>query len=112
MAFLPERNFFEEDLASSYDLSTGVATFASSEISKFTTISVQFIYASVDGSNVFVIEQSNDNTNWSELSQEFELPVGSGNVMVDKGRFSGKYIRVNLTSVSSGTLTIKLLAKR
>ena len=112
MAFLPERNFFEEDLASSYDLSTGPATFASSEISKFTTISVQFIYSSVSGSNIFILEQSNDNTNWSNLSEEYELPVSTGNFIIDKGRFSGKYIRVNFTSVEGGTLSIKLLAKR
>jgi len=112
MAFLPERNSFEEDLASSYDLSTGVTQFVSSDIAKFTTISLHFIFSNITGSNVFTLEQSNDGTNWSELTTDYELPINTGNFILDKGRFSGKYVRVNLSSTTAGTLTIKLLAKR
>ena len=32
MAFLPEENFFEESLATNYDLSLGTLNFASSDI--------------------------------------------------------------------------------
>ena len=79
MAFLPERNFLEETLVSNYDLSNGTSGFTTSDISEFNTLSLQFIYSSVAGSNLFTLEQSNDNTNWSDLSEEFMVPVGGGN---------------------------------
>ncbi len=112
MAFLPERNFFEENLANSYDLTNGPTSFVSSDVSNFITLSLQFVYTSVNGQNVFSLFQSNDNVNWSHLSEEFEMPKGSGNFSIDKFYFSGKYIKVELISVVSGTLSIKLLAKR
>ena len=112
MAFLPERNFLEETLVSNYDLSNGPTGFTTSDISEFNTLSLQFIYTSVAGTNVFVLEQSNDNTNWSDLSEEYELPVSTGNFIIDKGSFSGKYIRVNVSTVGTGTLSVYLLAKR
>ena len=72
MAFLPERNFFEENLANSYDLTNGPTSFVSSDVSNFITLSLQFVYTSVNGQNVFSLFQSNDNVNWSHLSDEFE----------------------------------------
>lgn len=113
MAFLPEDNFFEEELATAYDLTTGLTTFTSSDISAYSVISIQFIYANIDGSNLFVIEQSTEGNNfWSNVSPQYEIPVGNGNFIIDKSVFTGKYIRVDLQSTSSGELTIKLLAKR
>jgi hypothetical protein len=112
MAFLPERTFLEENLATNYDLSNGITGFTSSDLSKYLTFSVHFVYSSVAGSNIFVLEQSNDNTNWSNLSEEYELPVGSGNFIIDKGTFSGKYVRANFSSSASGNVSIVLLAKR
>jgi len=112
MAFLPERTFLEENLATNYDLSNGITGFTSSDLSKYLTFSVHVVYSSVAGSNLFILEQSNDNSNWSNLSEQYELPVGNGNFIIDKGSFSGKYVRVNLNSTSSGDISIILLAKR
>ena len=112
MAFLPEKNFLEQTLISGYSLSNGVTAFTSSDISKYMTISLQFQYSSVNGDTEFCLEQSNDNTNWSLLSDEYIIPIGSGNFVIDKGTFSGKYLRVNFKLVGTGNLTIKLLAKR
>lgn len=112
MAFLPERNFLEETLASNYDLSNGATGFTTSDISEFNTLSLQFVYGSVAGSNLFTLEQSNDNTNWSDLSEEFMIPVGGGNFIIDKGVFSGKYVKINITTTTSGNLSIISLAKK
>jgi len=112
MAFLPERNFLEETLLSSYDLTNGVTAVTSSDISEFNSFSLQFNYSNISGSNLFTLEQSNDNLNWSNLSEEFMIPVGSGNFIIDKTLFTGKYIRVDITTITSGVLTIILLTKR
>jgi len=112
MAFLPERTYLEETLTKNYDLSNGPTGFTTSDISEFNTLSLQFIYTSVAGTNVFVLEQSNDNTNWSDLSEEYAIPVGGGNFIIDKGTFSGKYVKIDVTSTTSGNLTIISLAKR
>ena len=112
MAFLPERTYLEETLVSSYDLSNGISAFTSSDISQYITTSLQFVYSNIQGSTIFTLEQSNDNTNWSDLSEEYELPVSTGNFIIDKGSFSGKYIRVNVSTVGTGTLSVYLLAKR
>ena len=112
MAFLPERTFLEENLATNYDLSNGITGFTSSDLSKYLTFSVHVVYSSVAGSNLFILEQSNDNSNWSNLSKQYELPVGNGNFIIDKGTFSGKYIKINFDSTSSGDVSIILLAKR
>ncbi len=112
MAFLPERNFLEENLVTNYDMSSVPTGFTCSDISKFNTFSLQFIYSSVAGSNIFILEQSNDSNNWSDLSEEYELPIGGGNFIIDKNIFTGKYIKVDLTTTTNGDLTIILLAKR
>lgn len=112
MAFLPERNFFEGDIISAYDLSLGSTFFVSSDLSNFITISLQFVYSSVSGRNTFKLFQGNDGVNWSHLSEEFELPLGSGNFSIDKFYFSSKFIKIEFITVSGGTLSLKLLAKR
>jgi len=112
MAFLPEENFFEESLATNYDLSLGTLNFASSDISAFSTISLQFSYNTVSGPNLFTVQQSNDLIFWSDLGVEQEIPVGEGNFIIDKGIFSGKYVRVSFESVDTGVLSIILIAKR
>lgn len=112
MAFLPEKNYLEETIFSNYDLSLGTTAFTTSDLSRFKTFSIQFIYSGTNSNNLFKLEQSNDNTNWSDLSEEYEIPVGTGNWVIDKINFSGKYIRTNISIVSSGYLTAKLLAKR
>lgn len=112
MAFLPEKNFLEETLVSGYSLSNGVTAFTTSDVSKYMTTSLQFIYSSVNDTNEFCLEQSNDSINWSLLSDEYIVPIGSGNFIIDKGTFSGKHLRVNFKITGTGTITIKLLAKR
>ena len=112
MAFLPEKNFLEETLSNNYDLSNGVTAFTTSDLSKYMTISIQICYTNIQGSNEFILEQSNDATNWSELSEDYILPIGSGNFIIDKGTFSSKHLRVNFKLAESGTITTKLLAKR
>lgn len=112
MAFLPEKNFLEETLTSGYSLSNGVTAFTTSDVSKYRTVSIQFIYTSINGDNEFCIEQSNDSINWSYLSEDYTVPIGNGNFIIDKNTFSGKHLRINFKIVGSGTITIKLLAKR
>lgn len=112
MAFLPEKTYFEETLVSGYSLSNGATAFTSSDVSKYITLSIQFIYSNSNGDNEMVIEQSNDSINWSELSESYRLPVGSGNFIIDKNTFSGKHIRISFKTVGSGSITIKILSKR
>lgn len=112
MAFLPEKNYIEETVVNNYDLSNGVTSFTSSDVSKYITLSLQFIYSSTNGDNEFCLEQSSDSVNWGTLSEEYIIPIGSGNFIIDKGTFSGKNIRVRLKKVGIGNITIKLIAKR
>lgn len=112
MAFLPERTFLEETLVSNYNLSNGVTSFTTSDVSKYITISLQFTYSSIMDDNEFKLEQSNDSINWSDLSESYLIPLGSGNFIIDKNTFSGKHIRVNFNKTTMGSITIKLLAKR
>jgi hypothetical protein len=112
MAFLPEKNFLEETIISGYSLSNGVTAFTSSDVSRYTTISLQFVYNNINGNTEFCLEQSNDNINWGLLSENYSIPIGSGNFTIDKGMFTGKHVRVNLKTSGVGNLTIKLLAKR
>lgn len=112
MAFLPERTYIDETLVNNYNLSNGTTGFTSSDISKYITISLQFNYSNINGNNEFVIEQSNDSNNWGELGESYLLPIGSGSFIIDKNTFSGKHIRISFKVVNSGSITIKLLAKR
>jgi len=112
MAFLPQRTFLDETIVLNYNLTNGLTSFTTSDISKYLTMSLQFTYTNIIGDNEFILEQSNDSINWGNLSEIYTLPLGSGNFIIDKNTFSGKHIRINLLNVDSGTLTIKLLAKR
>lgn len=112
MAFLPEKTYIEETIANAYSLSSGPTSFQSSDLSRFTNFSIQFTCTSINGDTDFVIDQSNDGTVWSVLSEEYEIPLGSSNFVIDKSLFTGKYIRVHIKNTGSGTLTIKLIAKR
>lgn len=111
MAFLPEKNYLEEHLANNSSLATTIE-FTSSDISNFLTLSLQFTYTSVKGTNVFRLLQSLDGINFSYLTDEFELPLGNGNFLIDKFQFTGKYLKVEFITTESGNITIKLLAKR
>ena len=112
MAFLPEIASFEESLITAYDLSTGTSSFVSSDISGYLQFSLQFTGSSVAGSNSFVLEQSNNGSNWSELADSFELPIGNSTFVIDKQFFSGKQLRINFLTAGSGTLDCVLIAKR
>lgn len=112
MAFLPEKTYFEELIANSYDLSNGPVNFQSSDISMFLNFSLHFDCSLIDGTNIFCIEQSNTGSAWSLLSDNYELSQGSSNFIIDKSIFTGKYIRICLTTADSGILTIMLIAKR
>ena len=112
MAYIPELLATEEVLASAYDLSTGKSAFVSTDLSDYNKINLQFSYANVNGENVFVVEQSNDNINWIAISEEYDFINGSGTFAIDKSQFTSKYVRVDLTKATAGALTINLLAKR
>ena len=112
MAYIPELTALEEALASSYDLSNGDTTFTSSDIGDYSKINLQFEYSNISGENTFVIEQSVDNINWTEISEVYDFINGSGNFMIDKSEFTAKYVRVNVSTATSGVITITLLAKK
>jgi hypothetical protein len=113
MAFLPERNYIEETLASSYNLGSGPDNFQSSDISRYTIISFQVIASGINGINRFRLEQSSNGTSWVPLKDiTYELETGSGTLIIEKSAFSGKYVRFNLTDADSGTLTVLLICKR
>lgn len=112
MAYIPELIAFQETLASNYDLTSGPTTFTSSNISDYTQFNLQFSYSDIQGENIFTIEQSVDNINWISITETYNLVNGTGTFMIDKTKFTSKYMRVNLDSANSGTLTIILLAKR
>ena len=112
MAFLPEKTYLEESVITAYDLSTGSTSFVSSDISKFTSFSLQFILTNADGNNTFRLEQSNDNSNWSSLNGDVDLPVGSTNFVIDKAFFSGKYIKIEFITTGGGVIDCLLIAKR
>jgi hypothetical protein len=113
MAFLPERNYIEETLASSYNLTSGSDIFQSSDISRYSIISFQVIASSINGINRFRLEQSSNGTSWVPLKDiTYELETGSGSLIIEKSAFSGKYVRFNLTDTDSGTLTVILICKR
>ena len=112
MAFLPENTIFEENIVNSYDLTNGSANFDSSDISRFTSFSLQFVGTNIKGSNVFFIECSNDGTNWTTLTEDSTLPLENYNFIIDKTSFIFKYLRIGFIITDSGTITVKLLAKR
>ena len=112
MAYIPELLATEEVLASAYDLSNGKTVFTSTDISDYNKINLQFSYANVSGENVFVVEQSNDNISWLAISESHDLANGTGTFAIDKSEFTAKYVRVCLTTATTGTLTINLIAKR
>ena len=112
MAYIPELLTTEEVLASNYNLSNGANIFTSSDISDYNKFNLQFSYSGVQGENLFVIEQSTDNVNWIEISEKYDLVNGTGTFIIDKSEFTAKYVRVNLDTANTGTLTITLLAKR
>jgi hypothetical protein len=112
MAYIPEKLSNTETLLNNYDLSTGVTSSISSDISDYNKISVHFTYTAVDGSNIFRLQQSNDNINWSNLSEEYQIPISSGNFMIDKSQFTSKYVKIDISSVGSGNLSATLVVKR
>ena len=112
MAFLPEKTYIEEVIANAYDLSDGPSNFQSADLSRFLNFSLHFDCSLIDGTNTFCIEQSNTGSAWSILSENYELSPGSSNFIIDKSIFTGKYIRVCLTTADAGILTIMLIAKR
>ena len=84
----------------------------SSDISDYTKVSLQFSYSGIDGSNIIQLQQSNNNLQWSDLGDRFEFPIGTGNFTIDKSFFSAKYLKIDLPSVNSGTISTTLIAKR
>jgi hypothetical protein len=47
-----------------------------------------------------------------EISEKYDLVNGTGTFIIDKSEFTAKYVRVNLDTANTGTLTITLLVKR
>jgi hypothetical protein len=112
MAFLPEKTYIEETIANAYTLVSGPASFQSSDLSRFTNFSLHFTCTSIAGDTDFVLDQSNDGSSWAALSEEYQIPIGSSNFVIDKSLFTGKYVRVHVKNTGTGDLTIKLVAKR
>ena len=113
MAFLPQRNYVEETLANSYNLSLGSTNFDSGNIADYNKFSLQVNTVGLSGTNRFRIEQSADGTNWVPINDTiYVLDNGGGSIVVQKNDFSGKYVRVNLIDAGAGTLTIILIMKR
>jgi hypothetical protein len=113
MAFIPERNYLEETLVTGYNLNLGPNEWDSSDVSMYNNFSVQIIYTAAGGSNVLSLQQSNDGANWDDIENStVDIPVGSGSTTLDRSVFTGKYLRVNLTAGTSGSLTLKTLHKR
>lgn len=113
MAFLPERNYKEQTLANSYNLTNGITAFTSDSVVEFNKISFQINTTGLAGDTSFRLEQSSDNSKWTPLSEDtYILPLGSGSLVIQKNDFTGKYVRVNLIDTGSGTLSIFLVAKR
>lgn len=113
MAFLPERNFFEETLVTGYNLSSGVADWTSSDVSRYISFSIQVEHTSILGTTVLLVEQSVDGTTWDTLTNStVTIPNGTGSFTLERSVFTGKNIRVRLTFADQGTLTIKTIYKR
>jgi len=113
MAFLPERNYVKETLASNYSLGSGTSSFTSSEISRYTIISFQVIASSITGVNRFKVEQSFNGTDWNPMKDiVYELDAGGGSLVIEKSMFSGSYARLRLTEVNSGNISVFLTCKR
>lgn len=113
MAFLPQRNFVEDILANNYNLNNGTTAFTSTNIAEYNTFSIQVNTTGLSGSNRFVLEQSNDGSNWIPINEDiYVLDLGSGSLSIQKTNFSGKYLRVRLLDAGNGTITIILISKR
>lgn len=113
MTFLPERNYLEETLVTGYDLSLGPNDWDSSDVSRYNNFSVQIVFSGVGGTNTLSLLQSNDGLNWDDIENStVDLPVGTGSTTLDRSVFTGKYLRVNLSATTSGSLTLKTLYKR
>jgi hypothetical protein len=113
MAYIPELTSLEETLASSYDLSAGVGTFTSSDISDYNSFSVQFACTGFAGSAEVVLEQSLDNSNWDELENgDISLTSSNCNFTLQQRNWMSKYLRVRFVTSQQGTMSIYLLAKR
>ena len=113
MAFLPQRNYVEDTLVNSYNLNNGLTAFTSSNIADYNTISIQINANGLSGSNRFILEQSNDNSNWIALNSDiYVLDNGTGTLSIQKSNFAAKYLRVRLLDAGNGTITIILISKR
>jgi hypothetical protein len=113
MAFLPERNYLEETLVTGYNLSLGPNEWDSSDVSMYNNFSVQIVFTAAGGVNTLNLQQSIDGFNWDDIENStVNLPIGTGSTTLDRSVFTGKYLRVNLTAGTSGSLTLKTLHKR
>lgn len=113
MAYIPELLAFQETLASSYDLSTSLPTFTSSDISDYNKFSIQFTCTGFKGTANLLLEQSLNGTNWDTVeNSEITVTSATCDFTLQQQNWASKYIRVRYTSVQEGLVTINLLAKR
>ena len=114
MAYIPILDIFEETLATNYDLSLGTTSFVAAEdVAIYTLVSIQAVGANIVGNNQFVLEQSNDGTNYDEIQDAgFTLNNQTSQVTTEKINFSGKYLRVRIATANSGTVSLYLVAKK
>ena len=113
MAYIPELLAFEETLANSYDLASGTAQFASSDISDYNKFSVQFTCSGFGGTAQIRLEQSLDNTNWDIVENSLRnLDASTCEFTFQQMNWMSKYVRVVFNTSQRGIMTIYLLAKR
>lgn len=113
MAYIPEKISFTETLATSYNLTSGSISFASSNISDYNRISIQFVGSSIKGAVDYCIEQSNDNVNW-DVFDNADLTFGASDshFTIERNNFNGKHVRVRIKAATAGSLSLYLVAKR
>ena len=113
MAYIPEKIALSETLATNYNLVSGSTSFASTDISEYNRFSIQFVATSVTGDVDYVIEQSNDNTNWDEFENaSLMFNASNSKFTIERNGFNGKHVRVRIKSAGTGTLSLYLVAKR
>lgn len=75
----------------------------------FDNWSAQIIWTSTTAGATVQVEESNDGSTWSVISGKTQaISNDSSNVMLSGSDFAGKYIRVNVDSVTGSITTIQV----
>ena len=104
-----------EQIATSYNLASGNSTFqVNDNISTFTHISIQYVWASVTGTvdGTLEMQSSNDGTNWdTELTHT--MSGANASTMHLHAEWGSRYVRAKLTvnNITGGTLNVHFAGK-